>query len=250
MEEITIEKLKNFFESYHRLENKFWTTRLGEEKSDTNLLFNGYKDLSNRLAPILAEEAPEFNVFKILNICHYEAWVHTPFLCNLLNPKGSHQQRELFLDTFLQNILNLKVGYGQFSGFEIYEEFPIANGRIDLLMRYNYAGKKYGIVIENKIYAQDQKSQLFRYYDYLKTILKIEKENIHIVYLSPWAIQPSDDSLEIIGSEKVDEELRAHLKIIGYHRDIIPWLISVSNNILSPAVKHTVYQYIKTLHLL
>jgi hypothetical protein len=45
-----------------------------------------------------------YNLFHILKIRHYESRVHTPFLVNLLSPKGSHAQGDLFYRVFLEQV--------------------------------------------------------------------------------------------------------------------------------------------------
>src|SRR5580692_3482102 len=46
----------------------------------------------------------QFNIFKILGIGHYEVATHSPMLGNLLNPKGSHGQGDVFLRLFVNSM--------------------------------------------------------------------------------------------------------------------------------------------------
>jgi hypothetical protein len=45
--------------------------------------------------------APRFNVFRLVGLERSEVGLHSPFLCDLLDPYGSHEQGVLFLGSFL-----------------------------------------------------------------------------------------------------------------------------------------------------
>src|SRR5207247_3770948 len=46
--------------------------------------------------------APHFNVFRVLNVQRKEVKLHSRFLAELLNPRGSHSQRHRFQKLFLE----------------------------------------------------------------------------------------------------------------------------------------------------
>lgn len=111
-----------------------------------------------------------FNIFQVLGLESSEVRLHSAFLAELLNPKGTHGLGDKFLKSFLSLVVNhyrplfkldttsaeVSVEYyiGQIS--DDYSE----GGRIDILICDEY---KNTIIIENKIYACDQYLQLSRY---------------------------------------------------------------------------------------
>ena len=108
-----------------------------------------------------------FNIFSILNIETDEVKTHSAFLAELLNPKGSHGQGNIFIDEFVKNILhinNLDTKNAEvtveYSIGQITEDYK-QGGRIDILIRFHKPD--FLILIENKIDAGDQPYQLFRY---------------------------------------------------------------------------------------
>ena len=95
-----------------------------------------------------------------------EVRLHSKFLAELLNPKGSHGQGSKFLDLFIQqfDIKNVDSETSKVSVEEsIGNKTPTTGGRIDILIEDT---NKHTIIIENKIYASDQENQLLRYYNY------------------------------------------------------------------------------------
>lgn len=44
----------------------------------------------------------KFNIFNILNLSQDETKLHTPFIAELLNPKGSHGMKDAFLREFIE----------------------------------------------------------------------------------------------------------------------------------------------------
>ena len=59
-------------------------------------------ELSLREQRWRAQFAPDFNLFRMLHIERNEAKFHSRFLAELLNPNGSHGQRDLFLLKFFE----------------------------------------------------------------------------------------------------------------------------------------------------
>lgn len=131
-----------------------------------------------------------FNVFTTLLSDRDEVRLHTRFLHCLLNPKGCHDCGDLFLRLFLATIKESAeyaseglTGPLRFPGLEspwtVEKEAPRGDyGRIDLLLEQK---GKFGIAIENKIYAGEQERQLERYANYLT---KEFRENFLVIYLT------------------------------------------------------------------
>jgi hypothetical protein len=179
-----------------------------------------------RLKYASAEEGHPFNLFSMLRNPYDEVHLHSRFLYELLNPKGSHQRQDAFLKAFLETL--------GIEGFEIATaQAAREQHRIDVLLT-NRA--KQAIVIENKIWAADQPEQLFRYYQEAR----VGYEDIWLVYLTPFERDPSEDSIkelpEILGDERL-------LKIT-YRHHITRWietLIKMEDN--PPIIRESLVQY-------
>jgi hypothetical protein len=154
-----------------------------ENKNIQNLLTQVgiIKQKYDQIAEITGEK---FNVFSILGLQDREVRLHSALLNELLNPNGKHGQKELFLKLFIavvnskivnetiientKNISSQKIKEFRTetatSAVEIHagfinKEFS-EGGYIDIIINDN---NKYGIIIENKIWAGDQEKQLYRY---------------------------------------------------------------------------------------
>lgn len=181
------------------------------------------------------KDGDDFNIFKVINAVSYETMVHSAFIAELLNPKGSHGQGDLFLKEFLP-IISIKeenfstakafVKTEYHIGFTSSEE-PVG-GRIDILIR----DKNDNIIaIENKIYASDQKWQLLRYYNNFP-----DKNKLHLLYLTLDGSEPSTDSI-YCKNEKQSDNLtyriskeENHFKTISYEKEILKWLENCIKN--------------------
>ncbi len=177
----------------------------------------------------------KFNIFNILNLSQDETKLHTPFIAELLNPKGSHGMKDAFLREFIEisdidTELDIKeatveteysIGYKNNDSTE--------GGRIDIFI---YDNKKNAIIIENKIYAGDQQNQLLRYYNYAKK----NKFNFNLIYLTLNGNAASEKSLG---------NINFNYDCLSYNNDILSWLercVQISACI--PLVREIIRQYI------
>jgi hypothetical protein len=134
--------------------------------------------------------------------------LHSRFLSDLLNPKGSHNHRNAFLELFLNHLeLNFQL--------DLTQEVTVDNEykNIDILIR----NANTAIIIENKIYASDQEKQLSNYYRKMKDE---GYENIKLIYLTRTGYEPSDQSTDEL-PDKVKEDA---LTLASYERDIYEWI--------------------------
>src|SRR5258708_4440017 len=123
----------------------------------------------------------KFNIFNLIAKKFDEVNLHSRFIYELLNPKGSHGYKTCFLEKLL---FHLQISDFQMEGVQVYREYR----NIDLLIKNN----KQAIVIENKLWAVDQQEQLQRYYELLK---QEGYQDIRIFYLSIDGKEPSDHSI-------------------------------------------------------
>ncbi|MBO4840356.1 MAG: PD-(D/E)XK nuclease family protein [Bacteroidaceae bacterium] len=155
-----------------------------------------------------------FNLFTSLNQSTSEI-IHSRMIAELLNPKGTHGRGPLFLNKFM-SLYNFEFAF-DIESVSVSTEFDIgpisknftSGGRIDILIT---DADNNALIIENKIYATDQKNQLLRYANYAKS----QKYNYRIVYLSLDCHEPSEFS--------TGKNPKYDYVLFSYEEDIIPWL--------------------------
>ena len=167
-----------------------------------------------------------FNIFEACGVNHYEN-THSAIIAELLNPQGSHGQANSFLTLFLCSYKS-DICFSLENGASVATEVVTEEGRIDILIT-NPEGQ--AIIIENKIYAEDQWEQLKRYDRYAKE--KYKKGNYEILYLTLFGDNASEQSAE--GVKYIP---------ISYEKHIVEWLgecINFSTRL--PLIRETLIQY-------
>lgn len=162
------------------------------------------------------ESRYSYNILKTLKLETDETKLHSAFIAHLLDPEGSHKQKDKdFLKLFLETICNFEKNDKRFNEkIHVGVEYSIGKinkektegGRIDILIK----GESFIIVIENKIYAEDQQNQLLRYHNYLK-----DKPSPKLYYLTLFGDDASENST---GKTNFSYER------ISYQKDILSWL--------------------------
>ena len=192
-----------------------------------SLITKKYEDL----ARITGEN---FNIFSIMSMENNERYTHSAIIGELLNPKGSHGQGSVFLKLFFQEITILKNSELDFDNTKIILEEHIgqidheysSGGFIDIVIKDN----KNTIVIENKIYAEDQYNQLVRYKNYYP--------NCILLYLNLFGTEPSNKS-------KGNLEIKIDFHIISYKNEVSAWLEKCFKEaVQQPILRETIKQYI------
>jgi hypothetical protein len=168
----------------------------------------------------------DYNILTTVLKPNDEVRVHSRMIGSFLDVNGKHYQDDLFLKEFL-NCLNIK-DYDTLNS-KIHNEYE----NIDL---YLTDGNKH-IIIENKIWAQDQKAQIQRYIELIKKENKnLDDADLYVIYLSIDRKQPSRYSLGeyiiednyILNQEK---EKIAIFKSVHYKNDILNWLNKCQNEV-------------------
>jgi len=183
-----------------------------------------------------------FNVFEILGLSTAEVRLHSSFIAQLLNPKGKHGQCCIYLELFLDVIkdkvvggrdaIHLDVNTTRVS-VELYigKQTEEEGGRLDILCQDRNGNK---LIIENKIYAPDQKNQILRYRNYDDKAL--------LFYLTLSGYKPTEESL---GGKKMDD---IDLLLISYEDDITRWLEKcLKESYHLPIIRETIFQYLNTI---
>lgn len=198
-----------------------------------NSLNNHYK----RLSDLTGEN---FNIFRILKLESSEVRLHSTFLAELLNPKGNHGQKDAFLKLFVdlfcfkKNSIeteSCEVKIEKHTGF--INEDQTEGGRIDIIITDKNGHQ---ILIENKIYAADQKNQLLRYHNYSR--------DADLIYITLDKKIPDKNSYS---SLILDE----HFKCYSYKTDVLEWLELCRKEVaVYPIVRESITQYINLIKYL
>ncbi len=179
-------------------------------------------------------ESKRYNLFEVLRSKSDEVRLHSRFLADLLNEKGYHRLYDTPIKMFIENVIKINLDFSEYQ-FETYVEYK----NIDIFICDK--SKKYAIVLENKIYAQDQELQLLRYYNIAK---KEGYEKVFIVYLTLFGDSPSDFSIK--GSLG---ELEQPVINISYKVNIINWIsYLIEKSALNPYLRESLIQYLDVLY--
>jgi hypothetical protein len=158
----------------------------------------------------------------------YEVGTHSAFIAELLNPIGTHGKSNEFLKLFL-NVMNFQLDG---SKVKIDVEKRTQHGNLDIVV----SDSKKAIIIENKIYASDQKGQISRYYQYANE--RYGPNNFVIYYLT---LDGKDVSHESKGILKEGREYH----LVSYRNEVLNWLnLCVKEASDLPLVRETIVQYI------
>ncbi len=185
----------------------------------TRLLYKAYE----------ADRPKPFNLFTVLRSSHDEVNLHSRFLAALLDHQDSSSKSLENLKDLVETVLKID-GQFDFSKARVERE----RDHIDILVTF---GTHQAIVVENKIYAEDQERQLDRYWD---TEKKKGVDEIHLVYLTLDGKSPSEESL---GS--LEESIRPEL--IGYNsNDFQNWLRNCHQRASGePELRESIVQYLR-----
>ena len=174
-----------------------------------------------------------FNVFNILGLESKEVRLHSALLAELLRPNGMSGVGNAFQKAFLA-ILGLPDNYivdGKVSvEISIGTTTDTEGGRIDIIMEDG----NHAIIIENKIYAQDQPAQLLRYTNFARDNYP---HGYRLLYLTLDGKEASDDSAQ-----------GCPYQCISYKNEISKWLEECARiSFDRPLVRETIRQYINLI---
>ena len=204
---------------------------------------SNYSELSKEILKIIEKEKERtanlplyFNLLSSFGLTHETG--HSRVIADLLKP---HPRYPSFLAEFLSKV-DIKI---DLTGKEIFIKCEQhANGRfIDIFIQI---GDDTCIIIENKIRAGDQQTQLQDYYNY--AVKEFEEQNIHTLYLTLNGKSPTDYSLGELEPTKV--------KRISYEKHILEWLEAISSLLYAKfphediILKSALEQYMLTVKIL
>jgi hypothetical protein len=186
-----------------------------------------------------------FNIFSIMRAESDEVKTHSRIIAEFLNPKGIHDQGSIFLKLFFEEIKVLETIKNDFeydNAKILVEEYlgVIDNeysegGFIDIVIK----DSKNQVVIENKIYAEDQKGQLLRY--------KKNYPNCKLIYLTLDGKAPSE--MSYIGTTSKLE--LQEIILVSYKTEIKNWIEKCLKKTHSlPIIRETLVQYLNLINKL
>lgn len=190
-----MEKYKHFFEDISKFQNE-QQKRKNRGLNDFNILQTVFSNISD------------------------EVRLHSRMIFSFLDINGTHYQSNLFLNKFLE-VLDIDNFQFNTEKYFIYKEYKY----IDL---YLTDGKKH-IIIENKIYADDQENQIQKYIHTIKNEnSNLSHNDILVIYLTLDRKEPTPYSLgdfQILNNFIMRKSERiAIYKSIFYKTDILKWL--------------------------
>ena len=156
------------------------------------------------------------NIAEIMNRHHLENQ-HSNIIAFLINPNEKHHHPDYgtkFLSLLKEKGLGIQ---GETIKSVMREDSTDELRRMDLFIRT----EKDCVIVENKIWADDQVQQIKDYIEFVKSKFG-STENIFVVYLTPFEKSPSEKSI----SQKELNELIAQKRYINltYQKDILEWL--------------------------
>lgn len=215
-------------------------------------LFNRVKHVVEKYEEIERITGEKYNIFSILGLASNEL-AHSKFIANLLNPRGSHGQGDVYLklffglmnEKFLVQAEENKVPISNESNIHIVNAFETGiaicqtekhagkvdlkeceGGRIDIYLKSGI----HEIIIENKVYAGDQFKQLKRYNTFspkapIFYLILLDADNV--------SVQSKNDLIE-----------GEHFFSISYETDILNWIEKcVEYSAAIPFIRETLRQY-------
>jgi hypothetical protein len=195
----------------------------------------------------------EFNIFQITKIGEREVDLHSRFIAELLDPRGSHRMGDSFLVHFMKLLCD-KIEKNHwlaeaknFSSIRVDVERNVGSindditsgGSIDIFLSF---GSIY-LIIENKIYASDQNGQLRRYYNAFSDY----DSKVAIVYLTLDGRAANEYSTK--NNDFPGNTIEPVL--LSYKEDIMTWLDYCIKEVEDrPMIRVVISQYINQIKIL
>lgn len=163
----------------------------------------------------------DYNIFTLFYNFSDEVNLHSNFIASLLDPNGDHYKGDLFLKLFLEtcSIDDFSIDTSRATVFKEFKHIDI----------YMSDGKKH-IILENKVYAKDQPTQIARYIDTIKGE-GAKYEDIYVLYLHPNGKLPDDQSFGDYHARLLGENSSIKFKVIRYNNEISSWIDRCKNEV-------------------
>ena len=193
-------------------------------------LLNQVAIISRKNAEILDATGGRFNMFRVCGVNHYEN-THSAIIAEFLDQNGTHGLKFKLLECFIETLGEcFTIERFNCEKSRVHTEYSVEEGRIDILIEDD---QNKAIIIENKIYANDQPEQLKRYNRHAQKY----KNGYQIFYLTLFGDRASEQSGKGV----------PYLPI-SYKENVIVWLekcVAIASRF--PMVRETIIQYINHL---
>jgi hypothetical protein len=197
-----------------------------------------WRQVADRQGRIRDSDSIAFNIFHITERADYEVTTHQRVLADLLDPRGTHGQGNVFLGPFLE-LIRQRTGMRLPPPNGLWE---VDNGKDNIDVRLRHTESKYRVIIETKWKASDRPGQVVDYWREEKN--RTANSRIPVVFLTRTRRLPD------LGQDESDHaQLRADLVCLTFKDDIAPLLQNALDQepAVSPRVRETVRQYIQLL---
>ena len=206
------------------------------EKSYKRELEHFFEVLKNQYRLVEAVEE-EFNLqfgasFNLIEIFQPDEIKLSAIIAELLNPRGTHGQKSIFLRCFVEKLkevfekenikkplLWLETSLAFCETAQVLTEVNIRKGRIDILVKFGKESSFLGVIaIENKPWAGEQEDQLKRYAEYLRN--SSDYPNYLLIFLT-------EEGRDVYSLEKEEKErLKAEGKFfeLSYNHFLKEWI--------------------------
>lgn len=226
---------------------------------------------------IAEERGDKFNVFDIVGLKNDEVRMHSKFIGNLLNPRGSHGMKDIFLNLFIE-IVNKKLLIDGNPNDYVFKFLPFKEikpniierhtdfvsedrkegGRIDIILE----DSSQVLIIENKIFAGNQQNQLVRYTNEAKRlgkpyfVLYLTLEGKEMPYEEVDEINGNCYNYNCLKFPKLDIKTEDESKVknishylpISYKEELLAWLnLCIKETYDKPLLREGVKHYINLI---
>ncbi|MFA5447310.1 MAG: PD-(D/E)XK nuclease family protein [Sphaerochaeta sp.] len=180
--------------------------------------------------------AGTMNLFEVSGLSHYENQ-HSHILAYLMDGNTDHAHPEfglLFLEMINQHLAANPLPIEKI--ISVRREEAFLNGRrIDILVETSSCV----VIVENKVYAGDQKNQLSDYFQSTKKEYK--RKRVILCYLTLDGSDPSTFSIQKKELEKLKDQ--GSYVSLSYSTDILNWIKSLHVRIDEHVLKSALLQY-------
>lgn len=195
------------------------------------LLLSRIAGITKKYDLIYQKTGGYFNIFEIANVASDEVII-CRVLYELLNPKGSHYQKDTYLRLFVKNVLKIDFTEKDYTSVKVFREYVLdSNRRIDLVIET----RDRFIPIEVKIDAGDQDKQCYDYYQ--------KALNSNVFYITLYGSPPSKDSawkLTKVGAGY------SEVTQLSFENDILHWIetcLADANTIRTAPIREILQQF-------
>lgn len=197
---------KEQLDNFHQDCQGFIKNQLSEYKEKLQALHKEWIPKKEEFINYNRLNACDYNIFHIIGhsksypkgYCDLEVVTHSPFLADLLDPRGKHGQQDLFYKHFIMSIDKIDENKRKLFLDIKAEDYVVCreDNNIDILIRSFKKDNEFAVIIENKIDAKDQDKQLQRYYDHVRSRFSFKPEQILLIYLTKDGRAPSPESID------------------------------------------------------